>query len=214
MNEEIIEVQERVKYTAGQVDKLIASLLGAEKMLDGGYARLGLLLSEVNEKQYWKELGQESFGQYVKTLSEKYNRGRTQLYAFFSTAKELRPYITEQQLTDMGIAKASEIKKSLKRTSVPPSDEIIAQAVNPKVTNKELKKLLFDSTNQTQEEKGTWVDIGGCYFNEEELLVYRSAREAALRTDPIVNTKDTPEWTQTKEFILRTCMEYLAAHGE
>lgn len=199
--------------TLAKVDKLISELLTAEGLLEHGYAKLGYLLTEVSEHRYWEAAGLESFGEYIKSLSEKYNRGRTQLYHYFSTVKELKPYLTEDQLNEMGIAKANEIRKSVKQTGFPPKEEIISEAVKPGVTTATVRKLLFEATNRPADEKGTWMDFEGFYVTEDERLVIRSAFEAAWRTDPIVS-KSVPDWTRRKEAVLRMAMEYLAEHGD
>src|SRR5579885_555742 len=115
MNEttEIISVAE-AQNVLTEVNSLIDKLAKAEAGLEKGYARLGFLLTEVSEKGYWRG-DYESFGAYMQALSERYGRGRTQLYAYFSTVRELKPYVDEKQLNDMGIAKAGEIKRSEER---------------------------------------------------------------------------------------------------
>jgi len=195
------------------VQTLIENLLQAEGLLEHGYAKLGYLLTEVSEHRYWLAAGFESFGEYIKSLSEKYNRGRTQLYHYFSTVKELKPYLKEAQLNEMGIAKANEIRKSVKQTGFPPKDEIIEQALKPEVTTAIVRKLLFESTNRPPDEKGTWMDFEGFYVTPDERLVINSAFEAAWRTDPVVQ-KDVPAWVRRKEAILRMAMEFLAEHGD
>lgn len=197
-----------------EVDILIGKLQGAEACLEHGYARLGLLLTEVSEKEFWHDVdGCKSMNDYIRLLGEKYNRGRTQIYNYFATVKELRPYVTEQQLDDMGISKARELKSATKRSGFPPSQEIISEAVKPETTIEKVRELLFNSGNPAPENKGTWFDLAGFPVTPEELATINDAFEAACKTDPIIS-QSLPAWARKKEWILRMAMEYLGSHGE
>ena len=204
-------VQVEAKAAANEVDRLIAALLTAEAQLEIDYAKLGYLLVDVHKNLYWKYIGFGSFGEYIKSLSEKYRKGRTQLYHYFSTVRELSPYVTEEQLNSMGIAKAAELKKSVKRTGFPPSQEVIEQATNAEITCSNLRKILFETDNVV-DEKGNWLDQEGFYVTDEEKLVITSADELALRIDPPVQP-EVPDWVKRKESRLRQAMEFLGAHG-
>lgn len=196
---------------ADEVNKIIAGLLTAESQLDNGYVKLGHMLYEVQKNLYWKYVGFSSFGDYMKSLADKYNKGRTQLYQYVATVRELSPYINETQMNEMGIAKAMTLKTSVKRTGFPPTEETIIKAMDPNTTTKELRTLLCE-VDGVKEEKGTWLDREGYYVTDEERLVITSADEAALRTDPPV-PQDAPDWVKRKEIALRQAMEYLGAHS-
>ena len=198
------------KIAAEKIDTLITQLLTAESQLDNDYVKLGHLLFDVQKNLYWKYTGYNSFGEYMLSLADKYNKGRTQLYQYVATVRELAPYVTEEQMNEMGIAKAMSLKSSVKRTGFPPSEEILQQALNPKVTTKELRNILYVADGVV-DEKGTWMDREGFYVTEEERLVIQSADAAALATDPAVQ-QDVPDWVKRKEIALRQAMEFLGAH--
>lgn len=196
---------------ATKVDVLITQLLTAESQLDNDYVKLGHLLFEVQKNLYWKYVGHSSFGEYMLSLADKYNKGRTQLYQYVATVRELSPYINETQMNEMGIAKAMALKVSVKRNGFPPTEEIISQALDPKVTTKDLRTILCVADGVV-DEKGTWMDREGFYVTEEERLVIQSADAAALKTDPAVQ-QDAPDWIKRKEIALRQAMEFLSVHS-
>lgn len=204
-------VELHAKSTAAKVDLLITELLTAEARLENDYAKLGHLLVDVHKNLYWKYIGFHSFGEYMKELSEKYRKGRTQLYHYFSTVRELSPYITEVQLNEMGIAKAAELKKSVKRSGFPPTPDVIEQAMSHEVTTSNLRRILFESDNAV-DDRGLWMDQEGFYVTEDEKTVIMSADELALRIDPAVSP-DVPDWVRRKEIRLRQAMEFLGAYG-
>jgi hypothetical protein len=195
------------------VDNMIQGLLTEESKIDSGYAKLGFLLMEVNTKKYWKTLDFKNFGEYMHSLSAKYNKGRSQLYQYFSTVRELSLYITEEQLILMGIAKAAKIAKYVKKSGFPPSEDIISKAIDSKVTGQELNKILFDETIPGDKPDGTWFPQEGFYANESERIVIRSADELALKIEPAV-LPDTPDWVKRKEARLRQAMEFINTYSK
>lgn len=204
--------QLEAKAKAAQVDVLITELLTAESQLDNDYVKLGHLLFDVQRHLYWKHVGFTSFGEYMLSLADKYNKGRTQLYQYVATVRELSPYVTEPQMNEMGIAKAMALRVSVKRNGFPPNEEVLQQALDPKITTKELRTILCVADGVV-DEKGTWMDREGFYVTEEERLVIASADAATLRTDPAV-PQDAPDWVKRKEIALRQAMEFLGAHNE
>lgn len=197
-----------------QIDSLIQKLLSAEFGIDHGYAKLGLLLTEVSEQELWREAGYKSFDAYLELLSDRYHRGRTQLYHYFSSVREMRPYLTEGQMNEMGISKLSVLKKATKELGFPPNQEVIQTALDPKKTVSDVRKAVAQNHKLTEEEQaGTWYDLGGFFVTDEEKLVIRSAFEASWRTDPVIQ-KTVKEQIRIKEGLIRMCMEYLSTHSE
>lgn len=209
--QDVMEEANAPEDVALQVDTLVSQLLAAENILERGYARLGSLLNRIYSEKLWQPLGHETFGHYMTALAQKHTRGRTSLYSYLSAAQNLLPYMTETQLDEIGISKARELKKYVAATGHGPGEEIIQQAIDPKITVKDVKKLLFDAAQP--DEKGTWVDFSGCYMDDNELMVYREAREKALRLCEAVK-KDTPEHIRQKMFIVTVCMEFLGSHPD
>jgi hypothetical protein len=197
-----------------QINVLIKKLLTAEASLDHGYAKLGMLLVEVSEQELWREAGYGSFDKYLLELSETYHRGRTQLYTYFSSVREMKPYLSEEQMNTMGISKLNVLKGATKKLGFPPNSTVIDVALDPKATVSEVRKALAQTHSLTEEEsQGTWFDLGGFFVTPEERLVIKEGFEAAWKTDPVIQ-KSVKEQIRLKEGLLRLCMEYLSVHSE
>lgn len=210
-NIEVLEVEQISIFD--QIDSLIQKLLAAESKLDHGYAKLGSLLVEVSEQELWRDKF-KSFDEYLNSLSERYHRGRTMLYHYFSAVREMRPYLTEEQMNKMGISKLGVLKKATKELGFPPANSVIETALDPEKTVSDVRKSVTQNHKLTpQEQDGTWFDLGGFFVSVEERTVIREAFEAAWRTDPVVS-KTVKEAIRTKEAILRLAMEYLSTHSE
>lgn len=215
MSEEIVlKPQDDVAHLRIQeVDKMIEDLLAAEHKLEHGYATLGGLLMEVQNNKYWQDLGYPSFGKYISHLSEKHHKGRSQLYHYFGTVKELAPFVEPEALNEMGISKAAELKPFARAGTLTP--EIVEQAKDSKVTVKDLRKILFDSDTPdvVNSPKGEWLDLDfSFYVSADEKLVITSALQAAKRTDPILPVGQKP-WQIAKDVVLKWAMEYLSVHS-
>jgi len=207
-------VQGEVVTVFEQINVLIKKLLTAEASLDHGYAKLGMLLTEVSEQELWREAGYGSFDKYLLELSETYHRGRTQLYAYFSSVREMKPYLTEDQMNVMGISKLNVLKGATKKLGFPPNSSVIDVALDPKATVSEVRKAIAQTHSLTEEEsQGTWFDLGGFFVTPEERLVIKEGFEATWRTDPVIQ-KSVKEQIRLKEGLLRLCMEYLSTHQD
>lgn len=194
------------------IDSQITKLLQAELKIEQGWAQVGLLLSEVSQKELWKH-EYDSFRAYLNALEEKHvGRKATQLFAYKAAVESLSPYASPKQLNTMGIAMAQEISKAVKRGVTPPAD-IIEAAQMPTNHVSDIRKLLFDAgyPQNGQEDKGKYHDLGGIYCSQEQWLVISSARETALRTDPVC--QHPTEWGKTLDWLLKLSMEFLGAHG-
>jgi TusA-related sulfurtransferase len=197
-----------------QIDSQIKRLLSVESELDHGYAKLGLLLTEVSENEMWRDTQFKSFDDYLSSLSDRFHRGRTMLYHYFSAVREMRPYLSEEQMNKMGISKLSILKKATKELGFPPNNNVIETALDPEKTVSDVRKSVAQNHKLTeQEQTGTWFDLGGFFATAEERLVIRQALEAAWHTDPVVQ-KTVKESIRLKEGLLRLAMEYLSTHGE
>ncbi len=199
--------------TLAAIDELVSKLAFAEQRLEHGYAQLGFLLSEVSEKNYWKG-GYKSFSEYIAQLGDKFSLGRTQLYSYLGTVRELKDYVSEQDLAQIGIGKAQELAKAVKSSGVGPSAEIIKEAVKTSCSVKDVRKLLYDSKQVEVQEDGTWLDLDmSGYVTEDQKLLILSAFKAADRTDPVIQPTVKAS-ARNIERLTRFAMEYLAAHSE
>lgn len=197
--------------SATEVNNQISELLAAESKIEAGYSRLGALLYEVSVKKYWQALGYRSFGGYMEAISEKHSKSRSQLYNYFSTVREISPYINSDQMSLIGIAKAAKLAKSIKKSGFPPTQETINYALDGKVTTQDFSRILFED-DLSEQPPGTWLDQSGFYVTPEEKLVIEAAEEAAAKVDPAIRP-DVPDHIRRKEVRLRLSMEFLSSHA-
>lgn len=200
--------------TLAQIDELVSKLAFAEQKLEHGYAQLGFLLSEVSEKNYWR--GQyKSFGEYIAQLGDKFSLGRTQLYSYLGTVRDLKDHLSEQELTQIGIGKATELRRAVKSMGgLSPSPELIKEAIKSTVSVKDLRKLLFDAKQVGEQQDGIWLDLDmSGYVTEDQKLLILSAFKAADRTDPVIQTTMKAS-ARNIERMTRFAMEFLNAHPE
>jgi hypothetical protein len=159
-----------------EVDKLVFSLGAAEANLEIGYVRVGKLLQTVSEREYYIHAidptdGRpfHSFGAYMVDLARKYHRGHTQLYSYMMTVRELSGEVTEEQLGQMGITKAKELRAA-KKGGLGITPELVATACDPGTTRVDLRRAIFSEAHmpEPQDDSMQWFDLGGIYLTRDE----------------------------------------------
>jgi len=204
----IVVAQEKL----AEVEKLSEKLAAAENQLEVGYAKLAFLLKEVSENRYWHGT-YKNFGDFLGNLQKKFNLGKSQLYNYLSTAKELQQ-LTESELNQMGISKALVLRDVHATSGRDVPQEVVTKALDPKVTVKDLKKLLFDSGQLIQPEEGIWFDLDfSGYYTEEEIATIKDAVNAARHTDPPIDEKSA-EHVQRKQIFVRIASEFLGSFAD
>jgi hypothetical protein len=209
MSETIINAEAAAKLQ--EVDSLAAKLGAAEAQLEAGYGQLAVGLKEISEHRYW-EGTYENFGEYMSHLSEKHKMGNRQLYNYLTVARELSS-VSPLQLSTMGISKALVLRDSAKHSGMIDQAHIEA-ALDPKVTVKDLKRILFEAKVSPKLEDGTWLDAEfEFYVNDEERAELHAAANAARHMEPPISQTLT-EMMQRKEIALRWAREFLSTHAE
>lgn len=200
--------------THAQILAIIGEVLSQEKELDTSYVKLGTKIHTMQAKKYWIILGYASWSEYFEFLQDKFGTGRTQLYAYLGIAKTLLPMVSEQTLTEMGVSKASELRKAVETTGQQPSEAILSMATNPKVGVPEFRAKLHQEQHIIDHnEKGTWFDFKGCYLTEDEKKEIFGAFDMARRVDPVI-PKNWPSHQQFKEIMLRLAREFAGEWSE
>lgn len=192
----------------------LEGLSTAEVTLDHGYARLGGLLAEFKRIEAWRTLGYGSFDQFMSELHTRFNRQRSQVYAYCGVAEKLLPYVSANDLDNMGISKAQEIKRALSGgTGRKVTEEVLAAALNPKVTIKELRAILAVTFSITDDNrpKGTWFDFDGCFFEPDERKFFV---DAVKMTTALLGLKpNVPAHIQRKEIFMAWAAEFTGTHS-
>jgi hypothetical protein len=192
-----------------EVSALVSSLAAAEQQLEKGYGKLAFMLKDVSENRYW-DGEYKSFSEYLTYLSSTYRLGRAQFYNYLSAARDLN--VTEDQLNTMGISKALVLRDAKNFNPILPVGAVKA-ALDPEVTTKELKEILFKANHVPPPDEGEWMDLNFEFMvTPEERLVLENAANAARHGDPTVSEKLKPS-AQLKAIALKWAMEYLSSNS-
>ena len=210
MSEAIVVALAQTKLV--EIETLAAKLGAAEAMLEAGYGELAFALKEMRDNKYW--IGTyDSFGDFMAHLRDTHNLGKSQLYKYMFTASELGGIVTPEQLSAMGISKAVALS-DIKAQDGTISDAALAAAADPKVTVKDLRKILFEENHGEGPEAGEWFDCGfEFYATDEERKLLHDAANAARHVDPVISEKLT-DFVQRKEIAVRWAREFLATYAE
>jgi hypothetical protein len=191
-----------------QLDKASAD----EVVLEQSWMRLGKLLLRCKNAEAWRPAGFQSFELFMLHLRDRYNRGKTQLWSYMTVAEKLSPTIDAKTLEEIGISKALELKRGLKKSggkAIP--QEIIDKARLQATTIKEVRALLAQAFNLSPDDKGTWFDLDGFFVTTEEKQEFVSAVRTTLALLGIA--KDIPNHIQRKEVIFAWAREFIGTHA-
>ena len=193
-----------------KVEELAGQLGQAEGLLERGYAEFAAALLDVQKNRYWQ--GQhESWGDYMKFVTDKFKLGTRQLYNKLATVKELSGVVELQDITDMGISKAKVLADWHQAGKVTEDD--ITLAKDPATTVKQLKKAMAEALHQPETETDEWVDLGFAFYaNSDEISELREAEKIARGIDPPVSNT-LPEHSQKREVAIRWAREFLATYA-
>ena len=168
---------------ATDIDSLLSQISAHELRLAKSYARLGGLLREVKNQQYWIAYGYDRFSSYLEFVRTKIGRERSQVYAILSVAETLLPLMSESSLEAVGISKAHELRRLVKEggnveaeildpdnqtEDIAGSVRIMDYASRPGVTAKQLRVKVNELLHIHEDVKGSWLDLGGLYATEDE----------------------------------------------
>lgn len=193
-----------------RVENQAKEMAKTEALCERGYAHLGWLLLEVAEMQYWR-VHYSTFRDYLKSVALVAKKTPEQLQRYFLTVRDLSDDFSSSELEVIGITKAMRLRQAKDYALVLPS-AIITAALDPKVTVKDLKKLI-SMTLQIPEEEGDWMDLGFEFMvTPEQRATLEQAIQAARHTEPL--TKSTiSESAQMLDVALKFAMEFLGAHS-
>ena len=182
----------------------------AEGLCESGYAHLGWLLFEVSSMRFWMvKFG--TFKEYLESVAAISKKTPGQLQRYMLTVRDLSGTFNPEELESMGITKATQLRVALDYAIVLPV-EITKAALDPKVTVKDLKKLISTTLKMPQEESGDWMDLDGFMVTPEERRLISQAVDVAKHTEPL--TKPTlTDSAQLKDVVIKWCMEFLGAHS-
>lgn len=194
-----------------QIYGQLANATANEFVLEQSWMKLGQLLLRCKDTEEWRKDSYDSFPQFMDALRIRFQRGRTQLWAYVSVAEILLPTIPADKLEAMGISKALELKRAMVQNGNKPIPaEMVEKALEPKITGKEVRAMMAEAFNLAPDEKGTWFDAGGFYVTPDERKELYVIIQAAKRLLGIKNS--VPEHIQRKEIILNWAREWGGTH--
>lgn len=166
-----------------EIDSLLDQITSHETRLARSYARLGGMLREVKNQQYWMAYGYDRFSSYLSFICEKIGRQRSQVYAILTVAETLLPLVSEEQLESVGISKAHELRRLVQQGGNIKSEvlddtnqtedtcgtvQLMDYASRPKVTAAMLRVKINELLHCHEGPSGNWYDFGGFYATPEE----------------------------------------------
>lgn len=194
------------------VNKHAVEMAALDARSERGYAHLGRLLMEVSEMQYWR-VRYVSFRDYLTVVSQESKRPVAQLQRYFLTVRDLSDVFSLEQLEQIGITKAMQLRKAKDYAIVLPA-AVVTAALDSKVTARDLKTLISMTLKMPEEdEDGEWMDLGfEFYASAEERATIEDAIKAAEHAEPLTK-KTISESMQKKDIVLKWAMNFLADYS-
>ena len=183
----------------------------AEGLCESGYAHLGWLLFEVSSMRFWMvKFG--TFKEYLESVAAISKKTPGQLQRYMLTVRDLSGTFNPEELESMGITKATQLRVALDYAIVLPT-EITKAALDPKVTVKDLKKLISTTLKMPQEEPGDWMDLEMEFMvTPEQRATIEQAVTAAMHTEPVTKLAISKS-AQMLDVIMKFAQEFLGAHS-
>ena len=193
-----------------QVTARAEEMAKQEDILERGYARLGYMLLEVAEMQYWR-VQHNTWRDYLKAVAMVSRKTDKQLMQYFLTVRDLMDTFTIEQLESMGITKAIRLRAAKDYLLVIP-EQVIGAALDPNVTVKELKDMISKLMGAPEEE-GDWMDLEMEFIvTPEQRAFAEQVINVAMHTEPL--TKSTiSKSAQMWDVFEKLGMEWLGAHS-
>ena len=193
-----------------QVTARAEEMAKQEDSLESGYARLGYMLLEVSEMQYWR-VQHNTFRDYLKAVAMVSRKTPAQLMQYFLTVRDLLDTFNVTQLETMGITKAIRLRAAKDYLLVIP-EQVMGAALDPNVTVKELKDMISKLMGAPEEE-GDWLDLEFEFIvTPEQRAFAEQVINVALHTEPL--TKSTiSKSAQMWDVFEKLGMEWLGAHS-
>jgi len=192
-----------------RVEQQAKEMAKTERLCERGYAQLGWLLLEVSSMQYWR-VHYSTFRDYLKSVALVAKKTPEQLQRYFLTVRDLSEDFSASELELMGITKAMQLRQAKDYAVVFPS-AVITAALDPKVTAKDLKKVIF-TTLKMPEEEGDWMDCEMEFMvTPEQRALIEHVIDVARHTEPL--TKSTiSKSAQMLDVMIKLCSEFDGAH--
>ena len=193
------------------VESQAREMATVENEAERGYAHLGWLLLEVAQMHYWR-VRHNTFHDYLKVVSCHAKKTPSQLQRYLLTVRDLSDTLSSAQMESMGITKAMRLCQAKDYAIVLPA-VVVNAALDPKVTVKELKKIISVTLKLPVEEEGDWMDLEMEFIvNAEQRALFEQAINVAMHTEPLTKANISKS-AQMLDVMTKFCQEFLGAHS-
>jgi len=195
------------------IEETVLTINEQKQGIDKNFVRLSQYINKVRQKKYWLLTKHKSFGDYLEAIEQRFNVGKSQLYVYMTTTRNLMPSLGEEELVDIGITKAKVLSKYIEQSGqqvIP--DDILTSAKDPSTTAERLDAEVNAKLHNVMPENGKWFSISGFFVDESERSEITDAMELAKSIDPII-PNNIPHWQQTKEIVLRWAREFIGSNS-
>jgi hypothetical protein len=193
------------------IEAHVARMVEAENGVEKGYARLGWMLLEVAQMQYWR-VTYSTFREYLKEVSQKSKKSVGQLQQYFLTVRDLSDTFNLNELERIGISKALKVRNAKDFALVLPS-EIIDAALDSNVTVRELKKVISMSLKFPEDDDSGYLDCEMEFVvTPEQRQTIETAIDVAQHTEPLTKAAISKS-AQMLDVMMKFAQEFLAAHS-
>lgn len=204
------EEKTEAKNLQTKIEEITEIINKEKKSLESNFVTLSTYINEVRTKKYWLLGNFKSFGDYLESVEKKFNVGKSQLYVYMTTTRNLLPSMSETDLIEIGISKAKVLSKYVEQSGQPVPDDIILSAKDSSKTVDQLDAEVNAKLHNVIPEKGKWFSLGGFFVDEDERKELLDAIELAKSIDPVISNA-IPQWMQLKEAYLRMSREFIGA---
>jgi hypothetical protein len=193
------------------IETLLESIGTHQISLATNYVKLGILLLQAKkDKKYGNHT---SFPRYLGYVGERIKRQRSQIYAYVGIAERLLPAVSEANLEQMGISKASELAKYVKCTGLKSiAPKLLELALDGTQTVERLQAEVQQELHIKPDEKGKWRNWGGGYLTDSEQEEYDTAY--TIGRNKLLPSVETPEHVVRKEIMLMWAREFISSNPE
>lgn len=207
------EQKEQAAQSLNRIAHLLEEICSNEQKLASNYARLGAELHNARTNKYWIGWGFRSWGSYIASIEQQYNRSRSQLYHFIGISEVLLPLLGGDTLAQIGSSKAGELKRYVKDSGRTVPQNLLDFALDPSKTVPQLHAKVMSELHHPGEDKTSWYEFGGFYLTADEKLEVEAAIRSAKHEDPPV-PHDIADHAQRREVFLRFAREFQSSYPD
>lgn len=209
-------VQHEAEAKRQEIYAVLTRNTANEVQLEMGWLQLGRMLTDFKAKEHWRGLAApdgvlyNSFDDFMEDLKFRWQRSRSQLWAYQACAEKLLPFMPAEVLDEIGISKAQELKWALSKGAT--LDDVVIEAARSRTTTvKELRGILAQLLSIPDDRMpGTWFDFEGTYFTKEDRLEFDECWEVTARLLGLKKEQHPVFWRH--EIFMAWIREFYGTH--